>query len=67
MTCQSCKHMKSGPLTMHGFNSCKLGSTYEFYPLRHSCQRYAKETPELLAKRLEWLKSRVLIDADPGH
>jgi len=58
MTCQTCKHLKSGNLTRQGFSLCALGTNYEHWPLTHTCPQHTQAAPDVLEKRVAWLESK---------
>lgn len=58
-TCQTCANLKSDQaMSKHGFNGCTLGPVWHFWPIKHACSKWQKESTENLEKRIAWLRKR---------
>jgi len=68
-TCQSCRNTNPGPLTRQGFQSCKLGVSYTYFPSKHTCDKYepkpqapVPDKPNARAEFLaHWAKQRAVV------
>lgn len=62
MSCLTCKHWeprKSAAMANSGFAACAMGRSYEFLPLRYSCERESALPDGLKEKRVTWAQRKV--------
>lgn len=59
MSCIECKNIVSGKMSKQGFNACRLGDVFTFYPMHHDCSKFSQMSLDKSEKIAAWVNKNV--------